>query len=453
MTVHRPKKSVTAIATAALILVLLLPGCDETSSTYLSSSSSSVSKSSESSSVLSEKESFEEEVGVVVGLEEPKNKRLGIGTIVNAKILYSVFTVEGELQSDFFIRNLETNEDTAIITLKDLYMYSGRFALFQNRYLYSVLPDAATYCFSDYNEVYEVESRIVCFDLEDDTGEVVKTYSSGDILTYPVVLDERRLAMNTSVCDGNSYQSAVSIYTPEDDSLVPAVTKQLYRSDEGTPWSDFRSSAPPEGMKGEAIHCFAVHEGELYLLVSERSGNEGQKPVYRLEIYSPEGEPAGVIPFDAFGYNSYLNTTILPQAQLMQVSDRHIFFQTFSSQTALLERTGRESLSTEIAWRGVQGGMWEGESLSNPQVLLRSADGNWLLDSQTGKVEKIGFLSPNASREYGRRDGNRALVHTSFEADGDSWTEELYYDDLEDAIRQAREREAKTKTTAKATAK
>lgn len=89
----------------------------------------------------------------------------------------------------------------------------------------------------------------------------------------------------------------------------------------------------------------------------------------------------------------------------------------------------------------MQGGLWEGESLSNPQVLLRSADGNWLLDSETGEVEKIGFLSPNASREYGRRDGNRALVHTSFEADGDSWTEELYYDDLEEAIRLARERE------------
>lgn len=68
---------------------------------------------------------------------------------------------------------------------------------------------------------------------------------------------------------------------------------------------------------------------------------------------------------------------------------------------------------------------------------------------RNGEVEKIGFLSPNASREYGRRDGNRALVHTSFEADGESWTEELYYDDLEDAIRQARERKTKNKATAK----
>lgn len=159
--------------------------------------------------------------------------------------------------------------------------------------------------------------------------------------------------------------------------------------------------------------------------------------------------PSALYHWTPLGTTVTMNTTILPQAQTMQVSGRHIFFQTFSSQTALLERTGRESVSTELVWRGVQGGLWEGESLSNPQVLLRSADGNWLLDSETGEVEKIGFLSPNASREYGRRDGNRALVHTSFEADGESWTEELYYDDLEDAIRQARERKTKNKATAK----
>lgn len=315
-------KKLWTVLIVILISAIALFGCEKKYNTTLDNNSAT---SHASDSLSQQKEVRKEEIGTPLLLEIPEGKGENILTIANETVLFSIFSLEGEMQSCFYSKNIKTNKEIQLLSLDNLYMFSNKAAVYKQNNIYFVMPDASTYRATGYNEIYEAQNRIVCFNTTQGTGEVVKTYPSGDLLTYPAVLDENRLALNTSVCSKERQESSVSIYAPEDNSLIPVVTKQLYRPDESILWSDFRSSAPPEGMKGEAIHSFAVHEGELYLLVSELSGNEGQKPVYRLEIYSPEGEPVGVIPLDAFGHNSYLNTTILPQAQTMQVSGRHIF--------------------------------------------------------------------------------------------------------------------------------